>query len=105
MMFLCSEVHPFVDGNGRIARMMMNAELSATDTARIIVPTVFREDYLLALRKLSRNGRPNTYATIMERLQRFSANIPCSNFEEAKTFLQEANAFSDAEDAHLNFHF
>ena len=104
MMFLCSEVHPFVDGNGRIARMMMNAELSATDTARIIVPTVFREDYLLALRKLSRNGRPNTYATIMERLQRFSANIPCSNFEEAKTFLQEANAFSDAEDAHLNFH-
>ena len=105
MMFLCSEVHPFVDGNGRIARMMMNAELSATDTARIIVPTVFREDYLLALRKLSRNGRPDTYATVMERLQRFSSSIPCDNFESAKAFLQEANAFSDAESAHLNFHF
>ena len=105
MMFLCSEVHPFVDGNGRIARMMMNAELSATDTARIIVPTVFREDYLLALRKLSRNGRPDTYASVMERLQRFSASIPCADFETAKQFLQEANAFSDAESAHLNFHF
>ena len=105
MMFLCSEVHPFVDGNGRIARMMMNAELSATDTSRIIVPTVFREDYLLALRKLSRNGRPDTYATIMERLQRFSASIPCDNFDAAKAFLQESNAFSDAESAHLNFHF
>lgn len=105
MMFLCSEVHPFVDGNGRIARMMMNAELSATDTARIIVPTVFREDYLLALRKLSRNGRPETYASVMERLQRFSASIPCTDFEAARQFLQEANAFSDAESAHLNFHF
>ena len=29
MMFLVSEVHPFVDGNGRIARIMMNAELVA----------------------------------------------------------------------------
>jgi len=27
MMFLVSEVHPFLDGNGRIARVMMNAEL------------------------------------------------------------------------------
>lgn len=105
MMFLCSEVHPFVDGNGRIARMMMNAELSASETARIIVPTVFREDYLLALRKLSRNGRPDTYASVMERLQRFSSSIPCADFEAARQFLQEANAFSDAEAAHLNFHF
>ena len=27
MLFLISEVHPFADGNGRIARIMMNAEL------------------------------------------------------------------------------
>jgi hypothetical protein len=27
MMFLISEVHPFLDGNGRTARVMMNAEL------------------------------------------------------------------------------
>ena len=26
MMFLVSEVHPFDDGNGRMARIMMNAE-------------------------------------------------------------------------------
>ena len=29
MMFLISEVHPFADGNGRVARIMMNAELVA----------------------------------------------------------------------------
>ena len=29
MMFVVSEVHPFVDGNGRVARIMMNAEFIA----------------------------------------------------------------------------
>ena len=27
MMFMISEIHPFLDGNGRLARVMMNAEL------------------------------------------------------------------------------
>ena len=27
MMFMMSEVHPFDDGNGRLARLMMNTEL------------------------------------------------------------------------------
>ena len=27
MLFMVSEVHPFTDGNGRISRIMMNAEL------------------------------------------------------------------------------
>jgi len=27
-MFIVSEVHPFIDGNGRLARLVMNAELS-----------------------------------------------------------------------------
>jgi hypothetical protein len=35
MMFLISEVHPFADGNGRIARIMMNAELVAAGEERI----------------------------------------------------------------------
>lgn len=105
MMFLCSEVHPFVDGNGRIARMMMNAELSAGGVSRIIVPTVYREDYLLALRKMSRRGIADTYISVLEHLQEFSANIPCGDFVSAQNFLQRCNAFSDAEEAYLNFSF
>ena len=35
MMFLTAEVHPFVDGNGRVARIMMNAELVAAGENRI----------------------------------------------------------------------
>ncbi|WP_282778728.1 Fic family protein [Phaeodactylibacter xiamenensis] len=49
MMFLVTEVHPFDDGNGRIARIMMNAELVHGGSSKIIIPTVYREDYMLAL--------------------------------------------------------
>ena len=56
MMFLVSEVHPFDDGNGRLARVMMNTELIGGAQSRIIIPTVFRDDYLDGLRQLTRRG-------------------------------------------------
>ena len=44
-MFLISEVHPFDDGNGRIARVMMNAELvSAADVRKDVDPTELAPD-------------------------------------------------------------
>ena len=58
MMFLVSEVHPFADGNGRVARIMMNAELAAAQQVRIIIPIVYRSNYLSALRALSGNAWP-----------------------------------------------
>src|SRR5580704_4081243 len=60
MMFLVSEVHPFVDGNGRVARIMMNAELVATGERRIIVPTIFRSNYLTGLEAVSHNAITRT---------------------------------------------
>lgn len=45
MMFVVTEVHPFIDGNGRTARLAMNCMLSAGERSRIIIPTVYREDY------------------------------------------------------------
>lgn len=51
--FLVSEVHPFRDGNGRLARIMMNAELISGDEERIVIPTVYRENYIAAQRALS----------------------------------------------------
>lgn len=48
--FLVSEVHPFADGNGRISRLVMNAELSRTGEARIIIPTLFHEEYVISAR-------------------------------------------------------
>ena len=53
MMFLVSEMHPFVDGNGRVARVMMNAELAAAQQARVLIPMVYRSNYISALRGLT----------------------------------------------------
>ena len=37
MMFLVSEVQPFADCNGRIARVMMNAALAAAQQVRVLI--------------------------------------------------------------------
>ena len=60
MMFLVSEVHPFADGNGRVARVMMNAELAATQQVRVLIPIIYRSNYLSALRSLSAGAWPGT---------------------------------------------
>lgn len=101
MMFLVSEVHPFSDGNGRVARIMMNAELVAAGLRRIIIPTVFRDDYLGALRALSRRREPAAYLRMMDRAQRFSASIDFSVFASARSALEAANAFRDPGEALL----
>lgn len=101
MMFLVSEVHPFNDGNGRIARVMMNAELVAAGLRRVIIPTVFRDDYLGALRALSRRGDPGAYLRMLDHAQLFSASIDFSDFPTARRALEAANAFKDPGEAKL----
>ena len=44
--FLLSDVHPFNDGNGRLSRLMMTKELVGNGLSRIVVPTIYRNDYL-----------------------------------------------------------
>lgn len=103
MMFLVSEVHPFLDGNGRTARVMMNAELVATGQARIIIPTVYREDYMGALRKLTRQQSPEAYIRMLARAQQFSATINGLNMDEMQRQLESANAFKEPEAGKLQF--
>ena len=103
MMFMISEVHPFVDGNGRIARIMMNAELFRGGQSRIIVPTVFREDYILALRNLTRSKEPDTYIRVMEKLHKFSDNLFGDDFDELNSYLIQCNAYEEPERAHLKY--
>ena len=93
LMFLITEVHPFLDGNGRLARIMMNAELEAGDHHRIIVPTVSRDDYMLPLRRLSRHGDVDPLVRSMARLQTFVSLIPFGNYNSALEALKDANAF------------
>ena len=93
IMFLISEVHPFLDGNGRMARIMMNAELTAQKQAKIIIPTVYRDDYLGALRKLTRQADPIPYIKMLQRVHEFSSNIYDENMDEMENYLQQCEAF------------
>jgi len=103
IMFMTSEIHPFLDGNGRISRVMMNAELSKAGESKIIIPNVFREDYLLALRKLTRQGEPDIFIKAMRRVHNFSSMIYGEDFNAMRAFLNSANAFSDSSEAVLKF--
>jgi hypothetical protein len=101
IMFMISEIHPFLDGNGRIARVMMNAELVKTNQTRIIIPTVYRDDYLEALRKLSRNDDPAVYIRMLQRAQEFSATLIANDMEALEHHLTQSNAFKEHDEAKL----
>lgn len=100
---MISEVHPFNDGNGRISRIMMNAELVHADQSKIIIPTVFREDYLNGLRRLTRKGDPSVIIKAISRVRQFSANIIGEDFEETRRYLEGTNAFKDGDEYILRF--
>lgn len=98
MMFMVSEVHPFLDGNGRLARVMMNAELAAAGQTKIIIPTVYREDYLGALRQLTRRQQPDTFIRMLQRAQRFSAILTGEDMDAMQRVLEVSNAFKEGDE-------
>jgi hypothetical protein len=98
-MFLISEVHPFTDGNGRVARVMMNAELISAAEHRIIIPQVYRNNYLMGLRALTVNGRADPLIRALDFAQRYTAAIDFSDFDQARATLEQTNAFTDPVEA------
>lgn len=101
MMFLINEVHPFTDGNGRTARVMMNAELVAGGQERIIVPTAYRTDYLTALRAMSQSGHTTPLIRMLDYAQRYTHAIDWSDLDAARMALDQTGAFAQGEDARL----
>ena len=95
VMFLISEVHPFDDGNGRTARIMMNAELTAGSQARIIIPTVFRDDYLGALRRLTRDDDSSVLIKALRYAHDYTFGIDFSDIPTATSQLEETHAFEE----------
>jgi hypothetical protein len=96
IMFVVAEVHPFSDGNGRTARLAMNCMLSAQHFSRIIIPTVYREDYLLPLKALTHNKIAVPVISSLSRAQRWSAafdySLPRAQLRES---LARCNAFQE----------
>lgn len=48
-------IHPFADGNGRIARLGMNTLLIQKSYLPLIIPPILRHDYITSLEKAHRN--------------------------------------------------
>ena len=99
LLFLIGEVHPFADGNGRLARIMMNAELVSRDEERIVIPTVFRGDYLAAMRALTHNGVTDPLIRMLDYAQRWTAAVEWCSVEITARQLTSCHAFLDSDAA------
>lgn len=95
-MFVVAETHPFTDGNGRTARLMMNSVLSRHGLSRIMIPAVYREDYLLPLKALSNNRDPIPLLAAMIRAQHWSAAFDYTQArDKVRAAMAACNAFQD----------
>lgn len=103
MKFMISEVHPFLDGNGRIARVMMNAEMTHAGLSKIIIPTVYREDYMGALKHFTKNRTPEVYVRMLNRAYQFSATIYGPDINQMEQYLRNCDAFSTPKEGKLIF--
>lgn len=90
--FLLSQVHPFNDGNGRLSRSMMNAELISANLSRIIVPTGGRDFYIKGLKNLSGNQGPDLLIKTMLGLWKFSSDLPFKDWSDTQQILVRAGA-------------
>jgi Fic/DOC family len=90
--FLIAECHPFEDGNGRMARIMMNAELVAADHYKIIVPIVCRDNYLDSLRDATRRNRFRTTVKVLHQLHQYTESVDWRYYDDARTTLEEHGA-------------
>lgn len=92
-MFMVSEVHPFNDGNGRLARLVMNSELNTVNSCRIIIPTLYREEYLDWLRVLTRDGNSKPFLDAMQWIQSWTASFDYEDLDSLLLSLEKTNAF------------
>ena len=97
--FLVSEIHPFDDGNGRLARIMMNAELISANEERILIPTVYRRNYIAAQRALSVGNSAKPQISALDFARRWTAAIPWGRMDTTESHLGACNAFYSEADA------
>lgn len=101
--FVVSEVHPFADGNGRTSRLALNLFLTQARLTRIIIPTVYRDDYLSALKAMSSTAHPVPLVRMLSRAARFSRWLDMRSKESAFAALKKSHALEQPASARLTF--
>jgi fido (protein-threonine AMPylation protein) len=102
-MFVTADVHPFADGNGRTARLAMNLFLTQAGLTRITIPTVYRDDYISALKAMSSNAHPIPLVRMLARAARFSRWVDMSSKSNAFAALKKSHALERPNVAKLSF--
>lgn len=95
MMFVVSECHPFDDGNGRVARILTNAELVAGGQHRIVIPTSYRNNYLAALNGVTYGNGVAALTSALDFSRRWVAAVEWSDWDRCRADLDTSNAFED----------
>jgi hypothetical protein len=93
-MFVVAEVHPFNDGNGRTARIAMNHFLTNAHLTRIVIPTIYRDDYLTALKAMT-NGHAAPMPRMLRLAARFSRWLDMSAKDRCFAALEHSNALKE----------
>ena len=93
LLFLLSEVNPFAEGNGALARLMMNAELASKNLTKIMIPIVYTDAHQLALNKISQHQDCTAFIQSMLNIYAFSATVLGDTKNEMERYLRSAHAF------------
>jgi hypothetical protein len=94
--FLISEIHPFADGNGRLSRLIMNAELSRLGLCRIIIPTLFHPQYVDCARRLTNNNDPEGFVRSLSKMAVWCSQFNYENLPDLIQDLRNCNAMEDS---------
>lgn len=94
--FLVTEVHPFADGNGRLSRLLLNAELSRLGLCRVIIPTLFHPQYVDCQRALTRNNRAEPFVSAIAKMATWTATFGYADYDALLSQLRKAYAFEES---------
>ena len=94
--FLIAEVHPFTDGNGRLSRLIMNAELSRIGACRVIIPTLFHPQYIDCLKVLTKQSDPAPFIAAIARMALWCSKFDYSDLAALIATMTACNAFEES---------
>ncbi|MCL1862328.1 MAG: Fic family protein [Defluviitaleaceae bacterium] len=58
-------IHPYIDGNGRVARLLMNTALIQDGYMLALIPPILRQEYMSAIRNYQLNGAEEPFCELI----------------------------------------